>query len=308
MKQHLLLSFLLSLSLLSLGQNIPSYVPTNGLVGWWPFNGNANDESGNGNHGTVNGATLTTDRFGDSGKAYRFDGVDDYISTNFLPPTGTNSRSISVWFKWNDIAPSDNAIVAYGANSPNCIQAGGNFEIGLFNLSPTFFRLDGVCSAVYTVDSVNSNWHNGFIVYESSFGSQINNIKLYIDGKLMSSQSYNGTTTINTLSANNFLIGKSATIQNRFFNGLIDDIAIWNRALDSAEITQLYQTQSINSNSPGFVGINISNPTRNLHIKDVMKLEPRDTAPNNPTRGDIYYDGTLNKLRVYDGATWQNCW
>jgi hypothetical protein len=41
-------------------QNVPSYVPTNGLVGWWPFNGNANDESGNGNNGTVNGATLTT--------------------------------------------------------------------------------------------------------------------------------------------------------------------------------------------------------------------------------------------------------
>lgn len=43
---------------------VPSYVPTNGLVGWWPFNGNANDESGNGNNGTVNGAMLTSDRLG----------------------------------------------------------------------------------------------------------------------------------------------------------------------------------------------------------------------------------------------------
>jgi hypothetical protein len=41
---------------------VPSYVPTNGLVGYWPFNGNANDASVNGNNGTVNGATLTTDR------------------------------------------------------------------------------------------------------------------------------------------------------------------------------------------------------------------------------------------------------
>jgi hypothetical protein len=46
----------------TIAQNVPAYVPTNGLVGWWPFNGNANDESGNGNHGTVNGATLTADR------------------------------------------------------------------------------------------------------------------------------------------------------------------------------------------------------------------------------------------------------
>lgn len=50
----------------------PSYVPTSGLVGWWPFNGNANDESGNGNNGTVNGATLTQDRFGDANGAYSF--------------------------------------------------------------------------------------------------------------------------------------------------------------------------------------------------------------------------------------------
>jgi hypothetical protein len=48
---------------------VPSYVPSNGLVGWWPFNGNANDESSNANHGAVNGATLTTDRFGNPSSA-----------------------------------------------------------------------------------------------------------------------------------------------------------------------------------------------------------------------------------------------
>jgi hypothetical protein len=78
MKKHLLTLTLLCFGLLAQAQ-IPSYVPTNGLVGWWPFNGNANDESGNGNHGTVNGATLAADRFGNAGKAYSFDG-DDYIN------------------------------------------------------------------------------------------------------------------------------------------------------------------------------------------------------------------------------------
>ncbi|MGK5093653.1 hypothetical protein WDW89_16785 [Deltaproteobacteria bacterium TL4] len=57
-----------------------SSIPTNGLVAYYPFNGNANDESGNGNNGTVNGATLTTDRDGQTGKAYSFDGTDDYIT------------------------------------------------------------------------------------------------------------------------------------------------------------------------------------------------------------------------------------
>jgi hypothetical protein len=57
--------YILTLAALPLfaAAQVPSYVPTNGLVGWWPFNGNANDESGNGHNGTVTGATLTTGLF-----------------------------------------------------------------------------------------------------------------------------------------------------------------------------------------------------------------------------------------------------
>ena len=50
-----------------------------GLVGWWKFDGDATDSSGNGNDGTVNGATLTTNRHGQANSAYSFDGVNDYI-------------------------------------------------------------------------------------------------------------------------------------------------------------------------------------------------------------------------------------
>ena len=56
----------------SIFSQIPSYVPTDGLVGYYPFNGNANDESGNGNNGTVIGATLTTDRTQNSNSCYNF--------------------------------------------------------------------------------------------------------------------------------------------------------------------------------------------------------------------------------------------
>jgi hypothetical protein len=58
----------------------------------------------------------------------------------------------------------------------------------------------------------------------------------------------------------------------------------------------------------GNVGIGTSNPQRDLHINDVMRLQPRNTAPSNPSKGDIYFDNISNKLRVYDGNTWQNCW
>lgn len=58
----------------------------------------------------------------------------------------------------------------------------------------------------------------------------------------------------------------------------------------------------------GNVGIGTNNPQRDLHINDVMRLEPRNAAPTNPSKGDIYFDNLSNKLRVYDGTTWQNCW
>ena len=51
---------------------IPNYVPNNGLIAWYPFNGNANDESGNNNNGVVNGAVLTTDRYNSTNSAYNF--------------------------------------------------------------------------------------------------------------------------------------------------------------------------------------------------------------------------------------------
>jgi hypothetical protein len=58
----------------------------------------------------------------------------------------------------------------------------------------------------------------------------------------------------------------------------------------------------------GNFGIGTTAPARVLHVKDVMRLEPRTSSPSTPSKGDIYFDSTLNKLRVWDGAVWQNCW
>jgi len=58
----------------------------------------------------------------------------------------------------------------------------------------------------------------------------------------------------------------------------------------------------------GNLGLGTTTPARALHVSDVMRLEPRSSAPTSPSKGDIYFDNTLNKLRVYDGTTWQNCW
>jgi hypothetical protein len=48
--------------------------------------------------------------------------------------------------------------------------------------------------------------------------------------------------------------------------------------------------------------------TEKVTLKDVLNITPRATAPAAPAKGDIYFDNVTNKLRVYDGTTWQNCW
>ena len=92
----------------STGSNLkdPNSTPLQqGLVAWYPFDGNASDMSGNGNHGTVNGATLGTDRHGFSGKAYSFDGVDDWIEVPSSSQLSIQENlSVSLWVELNSLS------------------------------------------------------------------------------------------------------------------------------------------------------------------------------------------------------------
>ena len=79
---HYKLKLLFLIVIIVTSNSLQSQIPTNGLVGYWTFSGNANDSSGNNLNGTVNGAVLTEDRFGNSSSAFNFDGIDDYILVN----------------------------------------------------------------------------------------------------------------------------------------------------------------------------------------------------------------------------------
>ena len=109
---------------------VPSYVPSNGLVAHYPFNGNANDESGNAHNGTVmNGVALTTDRFGNTNKAYSFDGVDDYITANI---GNLQAITVSVWI--NSSEPIQYyPIVAMYAQYVDFLRMSGNNPIYISN-------------------------------------------------------------------------------------------------------------------------------------------------------------------------------
>ena len=213
----------------------------NGLVGYWPFCGNANDDSGNGNNGTVNGATLTTDRFGNINSAYNFDGVNDYISTNYSGILGTNSRSISFWYNSNSNNIEETVFTDYGGT--NC---GDGLACTLFPLNKP--AVDNTCSWIKSVNSTTINsWNFYTITYTTSDGSDLTNCKIYINGVLQLTSQSSTLYNINTINGLNMVFGSSRLFNpNQFFNGKIDDIGIWNRALTPQEIAQLYnQNQCI---------------------------------------------------------------
>jgi len=245
MKKQILIS-LLSLFSLSVFAQIPNYVPANGLVGWWPFNGNANDESGNGNNGTVNGATLTNDRFGNANKAYSFDG-NVFIAVNDIGIIGTISRTISFWAKTQSTAPM--GLVSFGGNGiyPN---NGNRFSCD-FNYGAQGVSIDGAdCAITYTpINSVsNGGWH--FYVFTMSQGNTLNQVKVYQNGVLLTIPNHNylPLTNLNTQAMTQLHMGRINFPPNNFnyYMGELDDIGIWNRALTQCEIQDLYTSQ-INS-------------------------------------------------------------
>ena len=96
-------NLLLVIIIIVFSNTLLSQIPTNGLVGYWTFSGNANDSSGNNLNGTVNGAVLTEDRFGNSSSAFNFDGIDDYILVNDddLLSFPNNEFTFSFWVNVN---------------------------------------------------------------------------------------------------------------------------------------------------------------------------------------------------------------
>jgi hypothetical protein len=225
-------------------QSLPSYVPTNGLVGWWPFNGNANDESGNGNNGTVNGATLTTDRFGNAGKAYSFDGINDRIkishNSNFTNDTG----SVSLWFNSNQLPTViDNQDCLFG-------KGWGYPQIVLRNDGKVYLSIANSTSSFSSISSNNflpiNQWFNVVCIYK---GASLN---IYINAVSSNSQTITPAPNFYSYCNSDYFIGGFRHLNNcmpndsvQFFNGKLDDIGIWNRALTQAEITALYTSNGV---------------------------------------------------------------
>jgi concanavalin A-like lectin/glucanase superfamily protein len=213
---------------------------TRGLVAYYPFNGNANDESGNGNNGTIYGPVLADDRAGNPNSAYFFDGIDDYMDigndTSIKPQLPV---SFSYWIHY----------VVFG------------YPMGIFTNNYVDDYYYGIWSRISTENKININFGDGgggtgrrtktsntitspgvwYHVVGIIRGPQ--NMDIYINGAFDGGV-YSGSGGSLTYDSNSGNIGRQDAsgpgIGPEYFNGRIDELRIYNRELNPSEVQALY--------------------------------------------------------------------
>jgi len=211
-------------------ENLPE-----GLVSWWEFEGNADDSIGN-NHGSLeNGSTIILDN--DKGNVLRLDGDGDYVDCgNDNSLNITDEITISAWVYLLDQSDSYPGIVwkedVFMLRYSPLIPEGESFQMFFNNGSegPSNPWGPGVQSDPYTDER---RWYHVVGTYDKDGGAD--NLRIYIDGQLEDQDTRTGA--INS-STGNVYIGAYASVH--FFNGSIDDVMIFNRALNETEVMELY--------------------------------------------------------------------
>ena len=209
-------------------QNIPSYVPKDGLVGWWPFNGNANDESGNGNHGVGTNISFGKDKSLIDNKSLVLNGKGYVTISNSTVLQGLNNElSICGWFKPTSFFNNQWYSIICKSNNFSPMQ----FNIQAFPTGINFLN-NGVAYQFLKNLSVD-NWYFFAIVQKDK------SVTFFInDSKFI--QSVPGSYNYNYSNNNNIEIGRDIYGSTEYSSGSTDDISVYNRALTDQEVNSLY--------------------------------------------------------------------
>lgn len=200
---------------------------SDGLVAFYPFNGNAADNSGHGYHGTVYGAKLVKDRFGNSKHAYRFDGVDDYIMVNNFPVLD-RAFTYTAWLKVSGTTVHHQSFGAHGEGG----AVGETWNFGYNTYHKVWDMFDRRNYTWQVSMGIGSSWTHVAIVYD-------NNVRrIYVNGVQIGSQAI--TTPLAPGRSSTLRIG-TLTPGDQQYEGLIDDVRIYNRALTGKEVRKVYR-------------------------------------------------------------------
>jgi uncharacterized repeat protein (TIGR01451 family) len=295
MKKHFPLTFCIVLWLSSGGYaQIPDYLPADSLVAWWPFNGNGNDESGNGHGGTVNGAQPTFDRSGNPNAAYFFNGVENNIVVNHHPDLNafpityswwmkpqTNDDGGTVFHKYSSGSWNGYNISYWPSPTPNAqweVAYRAGWHIGVYQTygNPYDWANDA--------NMFDNNWHHYVFVVDSLNGV------FYKDGNVMATYPWyyeSGPTVPYAVS------GPWQLILGGGLRGLLDDLAIWKTNLSAEQVNDLYNA----SNNVCQARVRVYNDLNTNCIDDdqqlglpgqVVAVNPGGYAFMTDVMGDVY--------------------
>ena len=227
------------------GQSLPNYVPTSGLMGWWPLDGNANDISGNGYNGTAYGVTSVSDRNGNSNSAYSFDitstgwgsakdrivVTDDAVANAWYQ---ANAFTISTWIKLDVKTGSF-------ANRPHTILGiwdGNGTAVIRHQISPSNLQSTTLSSTTAGSTTISNNdWVHVVTSWDGDTLRHYQNGTAA--GKSYLSYSIPSSTNYADITFGELHMGNGHWYH---FVGSMDDMGIWNRALSQCEISNLYNS------------------------------------------------------------------
>ena len=260
---------ILALSILfiptGISQDLPSYVPTDGLVAYYPFNGNANDASGNGNNGTVSGAILTADKDGDAEKAYEFTvnenggwgNPQQEITVDYNTSMNSNTITLSAWVfprtkpgsyadrpltifgRWADGVSNEvfRFQITYDQNTTESAGAGAN---------KIFLQISNASSNGNTSNNSEffkggdipfNQWTHVAVTYDGSVG------KVYQNGQLVAENQIDVNINAGG-SALNIGSLKSSNGTWYLFDGKLDELGYWNKVLSAEKIGNLFSNSA----------------------------------------------------------------
>ena len=261
----------------------------NGLVGWWKLNGNAKDFTPYANNGTVDGATLTTDREGTPNSAYSFNGSSSYIEANTEPYT--NSITASAWVYSTQFSQSGFVVSEDPVNS----------QWELFFEGPWLkWRGGSPITDTKCAAPANNVWH--YIVGTQSGTST----QLFIDGQRCTTAT---TTAMPSSGATALEIGRYNS--GYYFNGSISDVRVYDRVLSATEITAQYkaynsQVEIGGSGASGSVSLGkglVGYWPLNGNAKDSTPYSNNGTLVNSPTL-TTDREGRANSAYSFSGSNY----
>ncbi len=268
---------------------------SNGLKAYYPFTGNANDASGNNNNPSFNNATLTKDRFGNASSAYHFNGINNYIQIPNNPSLNfTDQITLSVWVRptgfYYDICHA-NSIISKGTADYYPGNYALRFDDALFTdgkgcsgdlLKDSLhlnFRGTGTTQKTYTPYIKKNQWYS--VIYTNDGTTA----RLYVDCELKYAINFKETFT----NKDDLFFGKT---NDSFFpfwtNAAIDDIRIYDRAVNEKEIVALCK-EAIKKDTikPIAVAKEISLEKRNNQLVKQIAVEHDSISVTLYDNGDI---------------------